>query len=151
MGEMKPKIEITAGFPPQPGPPQSPLQMRMELVPFLRGPRGLPGFASSVVAQAALGGHRAVTVDGLHAEPSDADKFAGISSHAGAIGEPVDVVVRGLMEEGSWNWTPAAPIFIGAAGVLTQTPSTTGLVRRIAWAVSATMINVDVMPPVMQA
>ena len=145
MGEMKPKIEITAGFPPQPGPPQSPSNAA-GVVPFFMG-RVMPGFASSVVAQAALGGHRAVTV-GCRA--SDADKFAGIS-HAGAIGEPVDVVVRGLMEEGSWNWTPAAPVFIGAAGVLTQTPSTTGLVRRIAWAVSATMINVDIMPPVMQA
>lgn len=151
MGEMKPKIEITAGFPPEPGPVQTPAQMRLELVPFLRGERGLPGSSASVVATAALGGHRVVTVEGQHAEPDDANLVAGITTASASIGETADVVVKGLIEEGSWSWTPDAPVFIGAAGVLTQSPSTTGLIRRIAWAVSPTVINVDIMPPVLQA
>lgn len=128
--------------------------LTLDLVPFLRGAqgeRGLPGFSTSVVAQEPLGGHRAVTVDGLHADPEDANRLAGISLHAGTSGETVDVIVKGPLEEGSWNWTPDAPIFIGASGVLTQNPSTSGLLRRIAWAVSATAINVDIMPPVLQA
>lgn len=123
----------------------------LSLTPFLRGERGLPGSATSVVAQEALGGHRAVTADGFLAGPEDADRFGGITLHAGATGETVDVAVKGLIEESSWSWTPDQPIFIGALGVLTQTPSTSGLVRRIAWAMSATTINVDIMPPVVQA
>lgn len=148
MGGMKPKIEITGGFS---GPQQTPSETRLALVPFLRGPRGLDGFSTSVLAQENLGGHRAVTVDGFHAGPEDADRLVGISSQAGSTGATVDVVTKGLMEESSWNWNPDAPIFIGAAGVLTQTPSTSGLVRRIAWAISAKEINVDIMPPILQA
>lgn len=121
------------------------------LAPLAKGDRGLPGFSTSVVAQEVLGGHRAVTVDGRHAGPEDADRLAGVSLGAGAVGATVDVVVKGLVEEGSWSWIPDQPIFIGPAGVLTQIPSTTGPIRRIAWALSATAINVDIMPPVLQA
>lgn len=148
MAEMKPRIEIESGLP---GPPQPAAEARLELVPFLRGPRGLPGFSTSVIAQEALGGHRAVTVDGFHADPEDADRLAGVSLGAGALGATVDIAVKGLVEEGSWSWIPEQPIFVGPAGVLTQSPSTTGPIRRIAWAVSATAINVDIMPPVLQA
>jgi hypothetical protein len=148
MAEMKPRIEIESGLP---GPPQSVAQTRLELVPFLRGLRGLPGFSTTVVAQEALGGHRTVTVDGFHAGPEDADRLAGVSIAAGVIGATVDVTVKGMIEESSWSWTPEQPIFIGPGGVLTQSPSTTGPIRRIAWALSATAINVDIMPPVLQA
>ena len=58
------------------------------------------------------------------------------------------VAVGALVATGELSFTP---IFIGASGVLTQNPSTSGLLRRIAWAVSATAINVDIMPPVLQA
>ena len=126
-------------------------EISLFLAPLAKGDRGLPGFSSSVVAAEALGGHRAVTVDGFHASPADADKLAGISMTSGVFGATVDVVVKGLMEEGSWNWTPGLPVFIGAAGVLTQNPSTTGLIRRIAWAVSPTSLNVDILPPIAQS
>lgn len=121
------------------------------LAPLAKGDRGLPGFSTTVLAAEPLGGHRAVTVTGFHANPEDADLLAGITSAAGVLGSTVDVVVKGFVEEGSWNWTPDQPIFLGAAGVLTQNPSTTGTIRRIAWAVSATAINVDILPPVVQA
>lgn len=121
------------------------------LAPLAKGDRGLPGFSSSVVAAEPLGGHRAVTMDGFHASPADADKLAGISLTSGVLGATVDVVVKGLMEEGSWNWTPGQPVFIGAAGVLTQNPSTTGLIRRIAWAMTPISLNVDILPPIAQS
>lgn len=121
------------------------------LAPLAKGDRGLPGFSTTVLAAEPLGGHRAVTVTGFHANPEDADLLAGITSAAGVLGSTVDVTVKGLMSEPSWNWTPGQPVFIGSLGVLTQIPSTTGLIRRIAWAVSATEINVDLMPPILQS
>lgn len=126
-------------------------EISLFLAPLAKGDRGLPGFSTTVVAAEALGGHRAVTVDGFHADPEDADRLAGISLTSGALGATVDVVVKGLMEEGSWNWTPSQPVFIGAAGVLTQNPSTTGLIRRIAWAMTPTSLNVDLLPPIAQS
>ncbi len=126
-------------------------EVSLFLAPLAKGQRGLPGFSTTVLAAQPLGGHRAVTVDGFHADPEDADSLAGITTAAGAAGSVVDVVVKGPMVEPSWNWTPGQPVFIGALGVLTQNPSTTGLIRRIAWAVSPTQINVDLMPPILQS
>lgn len=125
-------------------------EISLMLAPLIKGEQGLPGFSSNVVAAEALGGHRVVTVDGYHANPEDADRIAGVTNAAGSLGASVVTTVKGLMTEGSWNWIPNQPIFIGANGVLTQNPSTSGLIRRIAWAISATQINVDFMPPILQ-
>jgi len=112
------------------------------------GPRGVPGPAANqvtVTAQEALGGHRAVTADGFHATPALLDKLAGISTGAASIGETATLQRSGLMAEPSWTWTPDAPVFVTAAGVLTQTPPS-GTARRVAWAISATEINIDLFP-----
>lgn len=126
-------------------------EISLFLAPLAKGEQGLPGFSTNVIAAEALGGNRAVTVDGFHANPEDADRFGGITLTSGVLGATVGVLVKGLMTEGSWNWTPDQPIFIGPNGVLTQSPSTTGLIRRIAWAMSPTQINVDLMPPILQS
>lgn len=126
-------------------------EVSLFLAPLAKGDRGLSGFSTTVVAAEALGGHRAVTVDGFHASPADANELAGVSLTSGIVGATVDVVVKGLMEEGSWNWTPGQPVFIGSNGVLTQNPSTAGLIRRIAWAMTPTSLNVDILPPIIQS
>lgn len=110
-----------------------------------RGAQGPSGNQVTVTAQEALGGHRAVTADGYHATPSLLDKLAGISTGAASLGDTANLQRSGLMTEPSWTWTPDAPVFVGAAGVLTQTPPS-GTARRIAWAISATEINVDLFP-----
>jgi hypothetical protein len=115
------------------------------------GPQGPSGTTTTVIAAEALGGHRAVTVQGLHCSPSTADELAGVTTGATALGDVATYISAGLMEESSWNWTPGQPVFLGAAGVLTQTPLTSGPVRRIAWAVAPTKINVDFLPPITQA
>jgi len=115
------------------------------------GPRGLPGNSLSVVAAEVLGGHRVVTIQGLHATPATANEIAGITTGASGIGATADVVTQGLLTEGSWTWTPGAPIFVGSAGILTQSPSTVGPMRRVAWAISPTQINVDFGPTIEQA
>jgi hypothetical protein len=112
---------------------------------------GPPGPASdqlTVIAAEPLGGQRAVTADGYLCLPTLLDRLLGITKHAGTTGDVVAVQDRGLMEDASWNWTPNAPVFITGAGVLTQTPPVSGAVRRIAWAVSATGINIDLIVPI---
>lgn len=115
------------------------------------GPQGPSGAQATITAAENLGGHRAVTARGFHCTPATADELLGITLGAANIGTQASYVSQGVMEEGSWNWTPGAPIFLGAAGVLTQNPLTTGLVRRIAWAVTPTKINVDFSPTITQA
>ena len=121
----------------------------------IQGPPGPSGGggggATTVLAAQALGGQRVVTVTGFHASPADANAIAGITKAAGAIGTNVEIVVQGLMSEPSWTWTPAAPVFVGLLGVLTQSPPASGNLRRVAWALSATTINVDFSPTITQA
>lgn len=120
--------------------------LSVQLAPFIRGPKGDPGDKESVVASEPLGGHRAVTADGLHATPQTLDRLVGITLGAGPLGAAVQYVSRGLMTEASWAWQAGAPVFVGLAGVLTQTPPVSGPARRVAWALSATEINVDLQP-----
>lgn len=116
------------------------------------GAPGVPGppgpAAYTVTAAEALGGNRAVTVDGYHATPATLDKLIGITTGAVSLGEDATVVRWGIMTEPSWTWTADQPIFVGAAGVLTQTPPVSGTVRRIAWAVSPTQISIDLFPTI---
>ena len=115
------------------------------------GLQGPPGAGLAVLAAEALGGHRVVTADGLHCTPQDADRAIGITTGAAALGQSASVLPSGPMTEPSWTWTPGLPLFIGAAGVLTQTAPPTGKVRRIAFALTATLINIDFLPPITQA
>ncbi|MEM9968501.1 MAG: hypothetical protein AAF755_10405 [Pseudomonadota bacterium] len=112
------------------------------------GPPGPAGNAKTVVAAEPLGGHRAVTVDGYLADQLTLARLAGITKAAGALGALVEYQRDGFMSEPSWNWTPNQPIFVGAFGVLTQTPPVTGSVRRVAWPVSPTEINIDLFIPI---
>lgn len=103
----------------------------------------------TITAMEAVGQYRAVGYDGMYTQP-DADSlaaYAGVTRMATIPGDPINVVRSGLITEGAWTWTPDAPIFIGADGVLTQTQPTAGNpVRRIGWAISATELNLDPYP-----
>ena len=109
------------------------------------GPTGPSGNQLSVVAGEALGGHRAITATGFHATEALLDLLAGISSGAAEIGQTATLVSRGPLTDPSWSWTPDAPIFVGPNGVLTQTAPTNSA-RRVAWAATPTLINVDIFP-----
>lgn len=103
----------------------------------------------AITAAENLGAYRAVGYDGLYTQP-DADSlaaYAGVTRMATITGDPINVVRSGLITEGGWSWTPDAPMFIGANGILTQTQPTAGNpVRRIGWAISATELNLDPYP-----
>lgn len=43
---------------------------------------------------------------------------------AAVVGDMVEVLAYGALEEPSWNWVPGEPLFLGLGGVLVQTPPT---------------------------
>lgn len=112
-------------------------------------PTGTGTLDVTITAKQVMGAYRAVGYDGFYTQP-DADSlatYAGVSRMATIVDDPINVVRQGLMTEPAWTWTPDAPIFIAANGVLTQTlPSAGNPVRRIGWAISATEINLDPYP-----
>jgi hypothetical protein len=127
------------------------------------GPAGPPGSgeggAAVVVtgtAGTALSGHRAVVRNTsgawVYADNQTAGHIGlpiGITTGAAASGDPVSVVMVGELTEPSWSWTPG-PIFLGAAGALTQSvPTSPALfVAQIAAATSGTTVFVDRSPSI---
>ena len=115
----------------------------------VQGEQGPPGTSENATytAAAPVSGHRALMFDGtgnvLHADPSAPYALAGISSGAAAAGADVSAVASGAMSEVSWTWTPGLPVFVGAAGVLTQAIPTSGILQQLATAIAPTRIFVS--------
>lgn len=124
------------------------------------GPPGAAGNdgASNVmeyVADGALGGHRIVraTTAGKvgYVDPSDPDQAhaaLGLTTGAVADGALASVQFAGPITEPSWAWTPNLPVFVGAAGVPTQTPPSSGFHATVGVAVSATSMVIQLKSPI---
>ncbi|MEO0533243.1 MAG: hypothetical protein AAF215_05185 [Cyanobacteria bacterium P01_A01_bin.123] len=56
-------------------------------------------------------------------------------------GSSVRPVLQGLVADSSWSWSLDTLLWLGANGLLTQTPPTTGFLRQLATIVSPTQIN----------
>lgn len=119
------------------------------------GPSGLTTYAKKSVG--ALSAHRVVrTTDATHVDYCDAntsahrDSMLGVAiTAAGAAEEDVTVVGLGEVTEGSWSWTPGAPIYCGPSGVLTQTFSPAWAWSRIVgFAETSTKILVSLREPI---
>lgn len=120
------------------------------------GPRGLAGDAITLVVGAeALSGHSAVAVDaaGLLIKAdctSAAQRGAVLGLLAGAYspGDQAVVQTAYTLEHAGWTWVPG-PVFVGASGQLVQTlPVGAVFSQVVAQALSATLVLVDVQPPV---
>jgi hypothetical protein len=121
------------------------------------GPAGPPGPAGGdmldLPANGAIGGHKAICNDNgsaIYADNTDlstAHTFVGISYNAAADGDTVSIVTAGPVTEVIWSWTPQQPIYIGTGGNLTQTAPTSGYVRRIGFAETATTVFVQPSQP----
>lgn len=120
-----------------------------------QGVPGPPGGDGSTdiqkIAGEALGGHRAVVLNGsgqaIYADrstPSHAHKMLGITTGAASSGASVTIRTRGEITEGSWAWTLDLPIFLGTSGQLTQTAPASGFVARIGFPINATTIYIDI-------
>ena len=70
----------------------------------------------------------------------------GLAVHAAASAASVGVLVRGVVRNALWSWTPGGTIYLSTtAGGLTQTaPSTSGdRVQAIGYALTSARIYVD--------
>ncbi|WP_375592296.1 hypothetical protein [Chitiniphilus eburneus] len=74
-------------------------------------------------------------------------QLLGLTLTAGDAGSEVDVQRSGAIDDAGWWWTPG-PVWLGAAGTLTQTPPADGFDVRVGAAVSATRLILDVSDPV---
>lgn len=131
--------------------------VRVEGVPGPRGPMGPAGPSAGglvLTAAGAIGGHRLVVAlgDGLvgyadAGNPAHLGQVLGMSSAAAADGAPVTIVQVGEIVEPSWAWS-AGPVYLGANGVPTQTPATSGFLQEIGVATAPTRLMVDLKMPI---
>lgn len=101
------------------------------------------------VVRYAEGTHRV-----LYARPPEVEARCplGVTVTGVLAGEEVTVRRDGELTDGSWTWTPGAPVLLGAAGALTQTqpPSQPYLVV-IGIAITATTIVINISPALVTA
>lgn len=147
-------------------PDDSVLQEVVESVEILttaeQGPRGIQGIpgpaggATTVtVGPLPLGGHSAVAADatGLLVKadctnPAHQGAVIGLLANAYSPGDQAVVQTAFTLEHSGWAWTPG-PVFVGAAGQLTQSlPVGAVFSQAVAQALSATLVLVDVQPPI---
>lgn len=74
---------------------------------------------------------------------SDRDRVIGINKTATSINDMTEVSVSGTVTNPAWNFTPG-PVFVGTAGVLTQTEPSSGYVVKMGIAVTATKVLIDI-------
>lgn len=147
-------------------PDDSVLQEVVESVEILavaeQGPQGIqgvPGPAGGAtlipVGATPLSGHSAVALGADGAlQPADCTLAAhrgavlGVVANAYAAGADAVVSNNIPLEHAGWTWA-VGPVFLGAAGVLTQAlPAGAKFSQVVGHAVSATRVLIDVQPPV---
>lgn len=120
-----------------------------------QGPPGPPGNSNvSYTAGVALGGHRAVVLDASenaiyadHTNLAHADKVIGITTGAVTAGDAASIQTEAEITEPSWSWTLDQPIFLGATGLLTQTPPSSGFLLVMGFPISATKMFLAIGEP----
>jgi hypothetical protein len=65
-----------------------------------------------------------------------------------AAGALAQIQTGGLMSEGSWSWIPDLPVFVGAAGTLTQVAPLAGFNLIVGIATSSTQIFIGAKSPI---
>ena len=116
------------------------------------GPIGPAGDAPSIVAAVDLGGHRVIAAnadgEGVYADQSDNTALAvqGISVGAAVAGDSCVVVRGGALAYPASGLTPDLQIFLGASGLMTQTPPATGWLKQVGFAIDADTISVEFGP-----
>lgn len=86
-----------------------------------------------------MSGHRVVTTDdaGLlvyadHDDMTQLNRRLFLLENAWSAGDLATAVASGPSYESSWSWDPNRAIFLGSEGQLTQTPPSTGYLRKVA-------------------
>lgn len=122
------------------------------------GPPGTPGTPGSgggacctveAVTGMVIGGHRLVVPNNVgEIVYADSENLAHLnrpiwlSTGAWGSGVVATVTSAGTVTEGSWNWTPGLPIWLGVNGQLTQTtPLGSQFIQRVATVITPTTIE----------
>lgn len=137
----------------------TPRQVTIEAVAE-RGPEGPAGPAGTsdleLVAATSVGGGRVVVIrsdgEAEYASQADLDHrwlSVGVTVGAATAGDTVTVRSHGVLADGTWTWTPRAPLFLGVNGLLTHVePAAPAFSRIVAVAINATSILIDPQPPI---
>ncbi len=129
----------------------------------VRGPVPVPAAASPAPGADLFLGTAAVTISGQiavaasaagvvpadAATPALAGALLGIAATAALAGGSIEIQGAGQMEFGGWAWTPGAPVYAGAGGVLTQVPPTTGFLQIVGVAQDATTLVIALGDPIL--
>ncbi len=75
------------------------------------------------------------------------DQVAGITLTAAEQGELVNLQLSGSLDDDTWSWQPG-PVWLAAAGTLTQVPPLDGHLLFIGTAVSPTRIIINIDQPI---
>lgn len=71
-----------------------------------------------------------------------------LSITAATADNPINVIYFGTHTDALWTWSVNTPIFLGANGSLTQTPSNTIYNQIVAIPISETVIKINIHQPV---
>lgn len=77
------------------------------------------------------------------------NSIVGIALTTTTIGNPVTIQNSGVITYSGWNWSLGQPIFIGSAGVLTQTVPISGFVQTIGVAITAQSFVINISIPIL--
>ncbi len=73
-----------------------------------------------------------------------AQSVHGITTQAGNSGEDVSVTTEGVVTNSGWAWSGNQNLYLGVAGVVTDTPPTSGFILRVGYATGAQSMYVDI-------
>ncbi|HOW46648.1 MAG TPA: hypothetical protein PLB26_03275 [Rubrivivax sp.] len=122
-----------------------------------QGPPGAPGGGLLTgIAGEAVSGHAVVAYSAagelVYASAdvaAHATLVAGVTTGAAASGAAVTVQRNDVLEHAGWAWTPGAPVFLGLAGALVQTPAPGGVyLKPIGWALTAQRLMLNLQPAI---
>lgn len=122
----------------------------------IQGPVGpVGGSALSYPAGDALGGHRMVVLNdsqqAIYADSTNlahANKVLGMTTGAAALGDTASILSGGEVSEPSWNWFLNQPLYVGASGLLTQTPPVAGFSQIVGFPIATNKVFVSLREPV---
>lgn len=108
--------------------------------------------ATGLLATVAISAFTAVSTGPggfIAADASDITKPAiGIASEGANIGGAPSVQYAGTMTYIGWNWIPEVPVFVGAGGMLTQVPVSTGFSQVVGVPLTPTLLLVTISQPI---
>lgn len=127
-----------------------PITLTTLSTPGPQGPQGAAGSALMALFTAGenISGHSVIKVIGGLAYQcdsatfGDAGKAIGIATGSALSGSSVYVQQGGQLTEPSWSWTEG-PVYVGAAGFLTQDLSGLVYIHQIGVAISAASIDIN--------